>query len=247
MTIMRKDSEYGGELEISIDSVEQGILKYEVNDISADKYYKITISDTGVGINQDYLDSIFDPFFTTKSNTVGSGLGLSMVYNMIKKHHGHIKVESKVGIGSTFNIYLPAVSGEQILESKKNKNADRGSGNILVIDDEEIVRNMISKMLELSGYTVYCASGGAEGLDMLDQMIDSIDLVILDMAMPEMSGDEVFDVIREKYNNVKVLLSSGFRQDNRVQKVIDKGVNGFISKPYEIKELTETVLRILNS
>ncbi len=110
---------------------------------------------------------------------------------MIKKHHGHIKVESKVGIGSTFNIYLPAVSGEQILESKKNKNADRGSGNILVIDDEEIVRNMISKMLELSGYTVYCASGGAEGLDMLDQMIDSIDLVILDMAMPEMSGDEV--------------------------------------------------------
>ena len=247
MTIMRKDKDFGGELKVSLRIAPDDEIKDKVNEISVEKYYLIMISDNGIGMSQDIIESIFDPFFTTKSNAVGSGLGLSMVYNMIKKHDGFIDVESAEGVGTEFKIYLPAVPDNQLSDKSAESNVlDRGSGNILVIDDEEIVRSMISKMLELSGYTVYCASGGMEGIDMLEKMSDIIDLVILDMVMPEISGDEVFSIIKDKYKNVKVLLSSGFSHDERVKNVINDGVDGFISKPYQIRELTAAVSKLIN-
>ncbi len=245
MTIMRENRDYGGELRVSIKKdAGKEIPDENRHEDKSLLYYLISVSDNGVGIAPDIIDSIFDPFFTTKSHNVGSGLGLSMVYNMIKKHDGHISVDSEINKGTVFKIYLPEAPENIRMEYEKKETSSvlhEKSGRILIIDDEEIVRTMLTQMLEKAGYEVLCASEGADGLALLEDMSEKVDLVILDMVMPNMSGDEVYSEIRRRFGKIKVLLSSGFSHDSRVQSVIESGADGFISKPYNYRELTAQV------
>ncbi len=248
MSIMRKDEDYGGMLSLTIRKASWEDVSAVAGKSPDQDYFKITVSDTGVGISPENLKSVFDPFFTTKSEGTGTGLGLSMVYNMIKKHAGYIDVESETGKGTDFRIYLPEDkkrspdSGEEVVK----KELIHGEGSVLVVDDEKIIRDTTRDMLLLCGYRVLCASGGAEGLEILEQNRGGIDLVILDMAMPDMSGKEVFIEIRKLYPEIKILMASGFSHDKRVLDVINGGVDGFINKPFNIRELAEKVHNLIS-
>ena len=249
MTSMCEDEIWGGTLSAAIIKCEIESLDTIFDRIENEKLYELTIADTGVGIEQDHLKSIFDPFFSTKSHENGTGLGLSMAFRTLKKHNGHIDVCSEVGQGTVFKIYLPVL--EDFSAINQNQHAEievqQGDNHILIIDDEHILRETARDMLQICGYKVSLAPGGREGLEALDTASRSVDLVILDMAMPEMSGKETFVKIKEKFPELKILLASGNSLDQRVADVMAMGVDGFIAKPFQMSPLAEKVKEILSS
>lgn len=250
MTIMRHGSEpQGGRLTASISKLEADrfLCSRHPDAVEGMDYIVVTVSDTGVGISSEFQKNIFDPFFTTKPKEKGSGLGLSMVYNIIKAHGGFIGLYSEPGKGSSFTVYLQAVSGD-ISESDSDSDDIKslsGSGNILIIDDEETVRETARSILEECGYTVHTTVDGIEGLEFLSRNSSSVDLIILDMSMPRMSGKDVFLEAKKIKSGIPVLLSSGFKQDSMVQETIKLGVDDFIQKPYSLKELAAKVKRAI--
>jgi CheY-like chemotaxis protein len=191
---------------------------------------------------------IFDPFFTTKEKGWGTGLGLASAYGIIKNHGGIINVNSLKGQGSTFNIYLPAV--ETVLDDKKSvvieEGLKRGSETILLIDDEKIIIDVGKELLRKLGYKVLSAGGGREAIDVLKINKDKIDLVILDMIMPIMGGGEVYKRIKQISPDVKVLLSSGYSINGEASEILKRGCNGFIQKPFSIKDLSKKIRDILD-
>jgi len=202
------------------------------------KYVMISVTDTGTGMEEEIKKRIFDPFFTTKEMGRGTGLGLAMVYGIIKGHNGLIDVFSKPGCGTTFNIYLPA-SDKRIREQKPPvSKVVKGTGTILLIDDEPAVLAVSKKILESLGYTVYGIGNGSEAIAFFRDMKSKIDLVILDMIMPGLSGSETFDCIRGVDPSVKVILCSGYSLDGQAQQILDKGCSGFIQKPFNITDLS---------
>jgi len=242
MTIMRPPSQsWGGTLSISHQQfTEKGQLGREAGD-----YWKITIADTGVGIDSGALEKVFVPFFTTKTKEAGSGLGLSMVYNIIKQHKGFIYVESEVGVGSRFHVFLPVSRAEQTETSPAAEDQlERGKGTILVVDDEELIRNSASEMLEECGYSVIKAENGEQAIELYQQHRDTISAVLLDLVMPVLSGKETYQALKQINPEVIVLLSSGFRHDARVDEILSAGAAGFIQKPYSFKDLTKTVKQL---
>ena len=245
MTIMRaQDEKEGGSLEIRISSEEHSVQG------SADRpgrFVRIDISDTGVGMESETQKRIFEPFFTMKQKEAGTGLGLSMAYGFISRIGGYIKIESAVGHGSTFSIYLPEYSGELPLDIENNTPSDIISGNatLLLIDDETTILSVAEETLKQCGYTLFLARDGISGLSIFRQNCGSIDLVLLDISMPYMSGLEVFEKIREIKSSVKVLLSSGYSDDKRVAEAMSRGASGFIQKPYTAKELSRRISGIL--
>ncbi|MFH1146653.1 MAG: PAS domain S-box protein [Pseudomonadota bacterium] len=212
------------------------------------KYVKISISDTGLGIDKGIQDKIFDPFFTTKDKTKGTGLGLSVVYGVVKNHEGCIHVESEVLKGTTFDIYLPASEKEltdNSIDAAPNEFV-RGDETILLIDDEQIIRELGKEILENSGYKVMLASDGIEALTLYENLKKEIALVILDMIMPRLGGIETFDRLRLMNPAVKVIVSSGYSADGHYQAVLRNGARGFIQKPYKIRDLTKIVRQVLD-
>ncbi|MBD3182939.1 PAS domain S-box protein [Candidatus Poribacteria bacterium] len=213
------------------------------------EYVKITIQDEGIGIPQNHLDKIFDPFFTTKQQ--GSGLGLTASYSIIQKHRGYIAVESEMGEGSTFNIYLPAsydVSYES--EQVEEKTSIRGNGKILVMDDEDFIRDMLRDMLNELGYTAATVSDGFEAIGAYQQAMDSgepYDAVILDLTVPgSMGGLATVKNLLEIDPEVKSIVSSGYSDDEAISKFREHGFKGFITKPYKLKELDEVINNMLS-
>jgi len=215
--------------------------------LPAGHYVRLAVTDTGTGMDQRTLAKIFDPFFTTKSKEDGTGLGLTSVYGIIKKHGGVINVYSEKGEGTTFNIYLPA-SGKQEtdpVEEADNTPIEGGNETILLVDDEDIVITVGGEMLELLGYTVLSARNGQEALDIYKSDKDRIDLVILDVIMPQMGGEEAFEQIIALNPNAAVLLSSGYAMNGKAERIISKGCRGFIQKPFDIRRLSQKVRSIL--
>jgi len=250
MTIMRGDDEpRGGKLSAVISKLKADRLLAAGHPgmIENSDYLVLKVSDTGVGINSEYQKHIFDPFFTTKSKENGTGLGLSMVYNIIKSHGGYIDLYSEPGRGTTFTVYLPAVSGEAMSADVSTVDIDslRGEGEILIIDDEETVRDMARGILEECGYTVHTSIDGKEGIEFFRTNKGKIDLIILDMSMPGLSGRDVFIELRKIEERVPVLLSSGFSQDNMFQETLTLGVDDFIQKPYSFSGLAEKVKKLI--
>ncbi len=205
------------------------------------RYVKITITDTGMGMDEKTQERIFEPFFTTKEMGRGTGLGLATVYGIIKGHGGMIYVESEPGHGTTFTIYLPASEKEVKTEEIQVDEIVMGTETILVIDDEKTVMEVNKELLETMGYTVYAAGSGQEGLAVYMEKKDKIDLVILDMIMPGISGSVTFDRLRQINPEVKVLLSSGYSLNGEAQAIIDRGCNGFLQKPFKLEELSRKV------
>lgn len=236
----------GGSLVITTfvrDVEEETAKRYRVN---TGRYAGITIADTGIGMDHQLRQHIFDPFFTTKEKGRGTGLGLASAYGIIKNHSGFISVESELNKGSEFTIYLP--------ESKKEISTDEivlrteikdGTGTILLIDDEEIILNVGSAMLEQLGYSVVPAGSGELGLEILGKGDIVIDLVILDMIMPGMDGGEVFGALKERWPALPVILSSGYSLDGQAGEIMERGARGFLQKPFTLSALSEELQLVL--
>ena len=209
-------------------------------------YILLKVSDTGTGMGQKVMDRIFEPFFTTKDLGRGSGLGLASVYGIIKGHDGYIDVESEKGLGAIFSIYLPASekSIQKTLEIPER--IMEGNENILLVDDEALVINVGVQLLKKLGYTVLEAQSGREAIKIFMEGNHAIDMVILDMVMPDMSGGEVYDRIKRIDSNVKVLLSSGYSIDGQATEILKRGCEGFIQKPYSMEDFSKKIREVLN-
>jgi PAS domain S-box-containing protein len=209
-------------------------------------YVKISVTDTGVGMDRDALERIFEPFYTTKEVSRGTGLGLASAYGIIKNHSGMIEVTSEKGHGATFDIYLPK-SGKDFLEEKPAiEKAVKGRETVLLVDDEEMIADIGKKMLKKLGYQVVLAESGRTALKLFEKMRDKIDLVILDMIMPDMGGSETFDQLKAMAPDIKVLLSSGYSIDGQASEIMKRGCNGFIQKPFNLKHFSQKVREILD-
>jgi two-component system cell cycle sensor histidine kinase/response regulator CckA len=209
------------------------------------KYVEISVTDTGVGIDRKTRERIFEPFFTTKEMGRGTGLGLASVYGIIKSHSGYIDVHSEKEKGTTFTIYLPASEKEAVREKTVPAAMLKGTGTILLIDDEKMILDVGRELLEELGYTVLSALSGREALDIFQKNSDEIDLVIMDMIMPGLGGGETFDRLRAINPNIKVLLSSGYSVNGQASKILQRGCDGFIQKPFNLNQLAEKIGKIM--
>jgi len=208
------------------------------------RYLEIAVSDTGSGMTKEVMEHIFEPFFTTKGVGKGTGLGLAAVYGAIKNHRGEICVNSQPGHGSVFKIYLPLVADDSNKQTIRNE-VISGSGGILLVDDEEMLRSLGRELLEELGYTVYLAENGEQALEVFAAQRNEISLVILDMVMPKMGGKEAFMHLREQAPGLKVLFCSGYSCDGTGDELVELGASGFIQKPYNRGGLSRAVAAAL--
>ena len=214
-------------------------------DVAPGPYVKISVRDTGVGMDEKTRQRIFEPFFTTKEMGRGTGLGLAMVYGIVKGHKGVINVYSEKGHGTAFHLYFPAsdnaVSEEEVVE----KTIERGNETILVIDDEEAVLTVSKNMLSGLGYHVLTAHNGRKALEIYTKKSQTIDLVMLDMIMPEMSGGDTFDHLIVLNPDVKVILCSGYSMNSQASQIIERGCRYFLQKPFSMHALSQKVREAL--
>ncbi len=214
------------------------------------KYIKISITDTGVGMDAETQRQIFDPFFTTKGMGRGTGLGLASVYGIIKGHGGVINVESEKAHGTTFNIYLPAIEGSGVVVQEAfpgPQEIQRGNETILLVDDEQIILDVGRGMLDALGYKVLTASEGDEAIERYKANKDKIDMVILDMILPGMSGQEVYAILKGINEKIKVLISSGYNINGEATEILQQGANNFIQKPFTMKDLSLIIREVLDT
>lgn len=240
MTIMKAAGEpKGGRLFIGLGKINaDNIFCANHPEAKEIDYWQLSVRDTGVGMDHQMISRIFVPFFTTKDKGHGTGLGLSMVYSIVHQHEGFIDVYSEPGLGTTFSAYLPVYHGEGVLpEQDSAKDLPRGEGLILVVDDEDVMRQTAKMILEKCGYEVILASDGLEGVRIFRQERQKIKGVLLDLVMPKKSGEQVFLEMQQIDSGVKVILASGFRQDERVNLALKQGISAFIQKPYTLEKL----------
>jgi len=237
----------GGDLYIHTENTALDKAYVKPHLVQPGKFIKISITDTGVGMDKTVLPKVFDPFFTTREVGQGTGLGLASSYGIIKNHNGFINVYSEKGTGSTFSIYLPATEKRVVDAIKPQTKIIKGTGTILFIDDEERILKTNKEMLEALGYTVLLATDGKEGIETYQDNNKNIDLVILDMILPGMDGNEIYDQLKGINPDVKVLLSSGYSQNGQAAEILDKGCNGFIQKPFTLEQISQIIYDILNT
>ncbi len=238
---------YGGELIFKTANVyldEEYTGKFQ--ELKPGNYVKISIIDTGIGMPRAIKDRIFEPFFTTKGAGRGTGLGLATVYGIIKNHNGHITCASETGKGTTFTLFLPATEKEIIIEENESK-VIKGNETILLVDDEEYVRNVAKRQLERLGYKAVTAGDGIEAVDLYKKKKKKIDLVLLDMVMPNLAGRETFRELKNINPDIKVILISGFSQNGRATETLKEGALAFIQKPFKLYELSRVLAGVLKN
>jgi PAS domain S-box-containing protein len=238
----------GGDLYIQTENIILDKEYIKPFEIIPGRYVKVSVTDTGVGMDAATREKIFDPFFSTKKTGLGYGLGLASLYGIIKNHGGFINVYSEKGEGTTFNIYLPA--SEKVTVGKIPRpdlhKIQYGRGTVLLVDDEKLVLQVGQAMLEKLGYRTLTAGSGKEALDLYEHQKDEIDLVILDMIMPGMGGRETYERLKAIGGAAMVLLSSGYSINRQAQEILDRGCNRFIQKPFAIEELSRKVREALD-
>ncbi len=237
----------GGHLYIQTQNITLNHDNANRYNLGAGRYVKISITDTGIGMDDVTQQRIFEPFFTTQAMGRGTGLGLASAYGIIKNHGGTIHVYSEKGKGATFYIHLP-VCEEDITP---NKNSDReilmGQETILIVDDEKMIIEIGKKMLTKMGYRPMIAISGQEAIEVYRENLESIDLIILDMIMPDMNGQEAFDNLKKLNPAVKVLLSSGYSLNEQAQRIMESGCYGFIQKPFDAVKLSQKIRKIIDA
>lgn len=247
----------GGSLSIATRNTTLGEDHGRSFEITPGPYVHVSVTDTGCGMDKATQERIFEPFFTTKETGRGNGLGLASVYGIVKNHGGFVEVESELGKGSTFHLYLPAHTPDQGGEGTEvgglaaNGGEDdgvaKGRGTILVVDDEEMVRDVAEEMLRVLGYRVLSAASAADAITLFEGHRGKIDLVLLDLIMPDVGGGQLFDSLRSLDPEIKVLLASGYSEDGQARAVLGRGCRGFIQKPFTVEELSRRVREILTA
>ncbi len=222
---------------VSLDEARCGNLPYEVK---PGKYVEITVCDTGVGMDDDTLKHVFEPFFTTKKESDGTGMGLAAAYGTVKNHAGAIEANSVLGIGSEFRIFLPESPAEAHVEPQRYRGEQAPAAHpatVLVVDDEPLVRDAAVRVLRSLGHDPVGCASGKEALSYFKKSWREVDLVILDLVMPEMSGYSTFEAIRKIDPNAKVVLTSGYSLNNEAQELLEMGAVSFVQKPFQIAAL----------
>ena len=235
----------GGDICLETENItlEQGAV--QSFQIPSGKYVKISVTDTGIGMDDKTRQRIFEPFFTTKEMGRGTGLGLATVYGIIKGHSGFMDVISEKGHGSCFMLYLPASDKALPEESKPEEKVLKGHETILLVDDEAVIVEVTKDILETLGYQVMTASTGREAIEIYKKEKDRIDMIILDMIMPGMGGGETLDHLKTINPAAKVILSSGYSLDGEAKKIMDRGVQSFLQKPFRIEQLSQKIRGVL--
>jgi len=236
----------GGDLYLETENVALDQTDVKPFSIEPGEYVKISVTDTGIGMDKATREKIFEPFFTTKETGRGTGLGLASAYGIIKNHGGFINVYSEKGHGAVFNIYLPASEKEVIEQNKPAGDTLRGTETVLFVDDEDMIIEVAEELFEQLGYKVLTAGNGREAIETYEKNKERIDMVLLDMIMPDMSGGETYDKLKEINPDIKVLLASGYSMNGTATEIMDRGCNGFIQKPFKMKEFSQKLREILN-
>lgn len=249
MTIMRPpESKKGGKLTVTLDKIiTDSCFCDKYPGVKEGEYYVISVQDTGVGIKQEILGKIFNPFFTTKKDFMGTGLGLAICYRIISNHSGIIDVYSEQGRGSEFKIYLPALYQSEPEGEVNNieKEIVRGFGKILVIDDEDVIRLTMYNVLEECGYDVILAGDGKTGIELYKSDFKEIKAVILDVNLPDISGTVVFEELKKINKDAKIIISSGFLYDDRIEKMLSEGANDKLLKPFTLSDVSKRLSEVL--
>ncbi|MCG8472956.1 MAG: response regulator [Desulfobacterales bacterium] len=215
--------------------------------IEPGRYVTVSVSDTGVGMDASTQSKVFDPFFTTREMGHGTGLGLASAYGIVKNHKGYITVASEEGKGTRFDIYLPASVKACSKGEVPEAGPEKGEGTILVVDDEEAIRDVVCEMLGALGYACLAAENSSGAVATFREHKDEIDLVLLDMVMPDAGGDIAYRALKKIDPDVRVILSSGYSREGRAEKIMETGCNGFIQKPFTLEHLSLEVRRVLES
>lgn len=235
----------GGDIYIETDNVQIADAKAEALKIKAGDYVRITITDTGSGMDEKTCSRVFEPFFTTKEKSHGVGLSMASAYGIIRNHEGAIEVASELGQGTIFSIYLPASTQAVPKEAKASKAVARGTETVLLVDDEESVLYVCKEILSTIGYNVLAAENGRDALNIYKEHKDAVDLVILDMIMPGLSGGETYDELKLINPQVKVMLSTGFSVSEQARKIMEKGCQAIIQKPFRLEDLSQKVREVI--
>ncbi|UCH23862.1 MAG: PAS domain S-box protein, partial [Deltaproteobacteria bacterium] len=236
----------GGDLSIQTENVKLSRDFCIPHDAAEGNYVKISVTDTGIGMEQDILTRRFEPFFTTKEVGKGTGLGLASAYGIIKNHKGIIQVHSTKGKGTTFDIFLPASDAKVLKEKQIELDLVKGNGTILIVDDEEESISAEELMLKELGYDVLLARSGKEALEIYRANKDNIGLVTLDMIMPEISGKDTFEQLKQINPDIKVLLISGYSSNEQVKEIMGLGCSAFLQKPFDIFRLSQKINQVMN-
>ncbi|MEJ2170979.1 MAG: PAS domain S-box protein, partial [Desulfobacterales bacterium] len=235
----------GGELYIQTENVFLDANFVRPHDVRPGNYVRISVTDSGIGMDDATLKRVFDPFFTTKTKERGTGLGLASAYGIIQNHDGIITVDSIQGQGASFKIYLPSSNEAIPDEPDLSQELSGGSETVLIVDDEEMILSAGRGMLEKIGYSVLTAASGQQAVSVYDANRAEIDLVVLDVVMPDMSGGDTYDRLKKMNPAVKVLLSSGYSISGQAREILNRGCNGFIQKPFTMKAFSQKVREIL--
>jgi CheY-like chemotaxis protein len=215
---------------------------------SPGEYVRLKVSDTGHGMDKELQEHIFEPFFTTKETGKGTGLGLAMVYGIVKIHGGYITCMSEPGQGTAFSIYFPII--ESAIDNQISKEEEvpikGGDETILLVDDEESIRQLGKELLGRFGYTVFTAPDGESALELYEKENENVDLIILDLSMPGMGGRRCLEKVVKLNPQVKVIIATGYSIDGSIKETIELGAKGFVGKPYDAKQFVEKVRNVLD-
>ena len=236
----------GGEIYLRTASVNLNESFCKPYAVHPGQYALISVKDTGMGMDEATCKRIFEPFFTTKEKERGTGLGLASAYGIVQNHNGILTVDSKVGHGTTFDIFLPLSDKEACYELPADKSIVRGDETILLVDDEDMILNVGKAMLERLGYQCIIAKGGGQAIQLFGKKGTKIDLVILDLIMPGMDGETTFDQIRNLQKNLPVILSSGYSINDQAAAILKRGCNGFIQKPFNLSALSQIIRKVID-
>ncbi len=236
------DEDRMGQIRVVLDTTEVGYHEgVELGNIPAGKYVTMQVEDNGHGIADEHLNRIFEPYFTTREKNEGTGLGLAVVHGIIQEHRGTIKVESTPGKGSCFTVYLPEIDEEKAKPVSGEKKLKKGQGRILVVDDELQIVDYEVQVLERAGYVTMSTISSIQALKMIKDGKWDIDLLITDMAMPDMTGLELFEKLREDGHDLPVVLCSGYSEHISEDSSEELGLDGYLAKPFTAEQLLEVI------
>ena len=238
----------GGKLTIRTERIDENKAREHRLEAGTESYVSIVISDTGMGMKEEVRERIFEPFFTTKGIGEGTGLGLAIVYGIVKEHNGFIDVESKPGRGTTFRLYLPVLRAEgksSVDEIVKREGASRkyasGRGTVLVVEDEEALVRLLREVLSKAGYQTLTAMDGEEAIDLYHHHKEEIDIVVLDLGLPKITGFDVIHELKEQNPGIRIIITTGYLEPQVKSELFQAGVKDCIYKPYSVDDLVEKV------